>query len=201
MIARTCHGCGVELPVPERPGPPRKWCSERCRKQTLYTGTCVDCSGKTGWSGQVPPHERCNPCAAAHGKVWTDAAIIEAIQAWGDLHGRPPSAGDWNVADRPESSSFPARLDRFYNGARSWPHMNTVRKAFGLWNAAIAAAGFEPRAHDGAEPYAESVPRTVAAYREGVSVPEIARREGVSAEAIYQRLRWAEEPRNRQVAA
>lgn len=203
MTAFACHGCGAELPPLRAPGRPRKWCSDRCRKQTLYTGTCVDCGGRTGYSGQVTPRERCRPCADAHNTVWTAEAIIEAIQAWADLYGRPPSAGDWNVALRPQSSTFSARLERFYNGPRAWPHMNTARTAFGSWNAAIAAAGLEPRAYEGAgmEPYAESAPRTVAAYRDGVSVPEIARREGVSVTAIYIRLRWAGEPRNRKVAA
>ena len=199
MSEYTCHGCGASLVKRGNRAP--KWCSERCRKQTSYTGTCVDCGGRTGYSGQVTPYARCNACAGALKKVWTAEAIIEAIRAWADLYGRPPSAVDWSVVQHREFSTFAAKVERFYRGPRAWPHTSTVVYAFGSWSAAIAAAGFEPRAYAGAESYAESAPRTVAAYRDGVPVPEIARREGVTVEAIYGRLRWAGEPRNRQVAA
>jgi hypothetical protein len=201
VTAYTCQGCGAALV--KRGNRPPKWCSERCRKQTSYTGACVDCGGRTGYSGQVTPSERCNPCAGALKKVWTAEAIIEAIRAWADLHGRPPGAMDWNTSQHRESSTFAAKLERFYHGPRAWPHGSIVQREFSSWNAAVAAAGFEPRPsmRAGAESYAESAPRTVAAYRDGLSGPEIARREGVTEQAIYNRLEWAGEPRRRRVAA
>ena len=68
---------------------------------------------------------------------------MERIQAWGEVYGGPPSARDWNPAQavirgRPDISA------RFYADG-CWPHVNSARRAFGSWNAAIEAAGFTPR--------------------------------------------------------
>lgn len=57
----TCQGCGEEFVQANR-GRPRKWCSERCRKTTLYGFTCRDC-GKRIYSGYPDPdHGRCGEC-------------------------------------------------------------------------------------------------------------------------------------------
>lgn len=73
-------------------------------------------------------------------REWNRGEIIAAILYWNIKYGRPPSAADWNVAER--RGNHEARLARFYDGW--WPHVNTVRHHFGSWNAAIKAAGFEP---------------------------------------------------------
>lgn len=52
--ASRCQGCGDPLP-PSRGGHPRKWCSERCRKQTLYSVPCVACGEPlNGSNGRGP---------------------------------------------------------------------------------------------------------------------------------------------------
>lgn len=59
--ARACAGCGVPLASNRGPGRQRKWCSERCRKRTLYSGTCVECGAPTN-NGTVPPPRLCARC-------------------------------------------------------------------------------------------------------------------------------------------
>lgn len=57
----TCAGCGVEIP-PSKGGPPRKWCSERCRKGQ-YAGTCEKCGKPTnGYDGPGSASSRCGDC-------------------------------------------------------------------------------------------------------------------------------------------
>jgi hypothetical protein len=53
----TCQGCSAPLPPPLRTGRSRKWCSDACRKRTLYAGRCVDCgAGLSGSEGRGPAH-------------------------------------------------------------------------------------------------------------------------------------------------
>ena|ERR1700684_1969033 len=49
-----CAGCG------ERISPLSKWCSERCRRTTLYGGTCEVCGARThGNDGPARAPDRC----------------------------------------------------------------------------------------------------------------------------------------------
>jgi hypothetical protein len=58
----NCAGCGDPLP-PQKRGRPRKWCSQRCRRDTLYSGACVDCGARTsGNNGRAKAPERCLAC-------------------------------------------------------------------------------------------------------------------------------------------
>ena len=94
-------------------------------------GRCVDCGTaiRADQPGRGNP-VRCAPCAAEASRVWTCERIAEAIQTWAAEHdGEPPYANDWNTSAR----------DRRY------PSVRSVRNVFGTWNAAISAAGFEPR--------------------------------------------------------
>jgi endogenous inhibitor of DNA gyrase (YacG/DUF329 family) len=61
-----CQICGAELPSQSR-GKPRKFCSEKCRKQQ-YSTPCVDCGAPTsGNDGHGPrASKRCLPCGSAH---------------------------------------------------------------------------------------------------------------------------------------
>jgi transposase len=61
-IPRECGGCGADLTNTHAK---RKWCSDRCRKDTLYAGECIDCGGATDGvkSGKRRPAERCRECA------------------------------------------------------------------------------------------------------------------------------------------
>lgn len=136
-LARRCQGCGVAIESAPS-GPPRKWCSARCRRLTLYSRPCLDCgaalSGSKGRSKKAPV--RCQKCASAHSgrafKVWTREVVTLAIQEWAQEHGGAgPTSDDWNHS-------------RAELGER-WPHRSTVYREFGSWPAALAAAAVPPR--------------------------------------------------------
>jgi hypothetical protein len=59
--------------------------------------------------------------------TYTDAELLDALRAFADEHGRPPTAPE---ADTPDSDL---------------PTSMTFANHFGSWNAAVAEAGFEPR--------------------------------------------------------
>jgi hypothetical protein len=64
------------------------------------------------------------------------AWVVERLRAWTDETGTPPRATDWSCAmDGTES-----RWEREY---AMWPTIPTVQRAFGSWNAGLAAAGLE----------------------------------------------------------
>lgn len=93
----TCHGRDCTNPVSSR----RKWCSDRCRKQTMYGQPCVDCGRLTNGSDGKRKKPRCVPCASlaviARGtrsdmvrhavrearirEMWADGATMKAIAA------------------------------------------------------------------------------------------------------------------------
>jgi hypothetical protein len=121
MSARTftCQGCGKTGPLTNPHDRRRKWCSDRCRKQTLYGGTCIDCGAPTNGSDGRGPHaaERCVSCAAA-----INGTRLRA--RW-----EPERRDDWD------------RLAEMYLAGASlseiaaefgWTHRGTVSRA--LWN-------------------------------------------------------------------
>ena len=151
----TCHGCGIQLVSSD---PRAKWCSERCRKRTLYSGECRVCGAITnGYDGPGTASSLCRTCAPVENRVWTESRIIDAIRAWHAMFGEPPSAYMWDCA--PDAQPSPSN-DR----ARPWgelhpergeyvtrarvdgtiPYATSVMDRFGSWNAAILAAGFQP---------------------------------------------------------
>lgn len=111
----SCHGCGKQLPPSRGPGRQRKWCTNRCRRQTLYAGSCVDCGAPTnGYNGPGKASKRCVACAAADRKIWTREALIAAIQAWADeTGGIPPTATDWNPS-MAHNLGHPEKAEKFY---------------------------------------------------------------------------------------
>ena len=82
---------------------------------------------------------------------WSEEEIIAKIQEWHGLYGETPSASDWNPSDCNRSARIALarsqrwllRGQRFISGEFPWPR--TVQVAFGSWNNAIRAAGFDPR--------------------------------------------------------
>lgn len=82
---------------------------------------------------------------------WTEEEIVEKIREWAKIHGDPPASSDWNPSDCRRSARISlirshrwlARAARFDDG--EWPWPRTVQLAFGSWNNAIKAAGFDPR--------------------------------------------------------
>jgi hypothetical protein len=82
---------------------------------------------------------------------WSSEEIKQKIQEWVSLYGEIPAATDWHPGDCRRSAAISLaraqrwndRARRFSEGEYPWPM--TVQKMFGSWNAAIKAAGFEPR--------------------------------------------------------
>lgn len=149
----VCHGCDTELPPNRAPGRARKWCSERCRKQTLYARPCMDCGAPRTNGSDSAREPRCSACAAVKGgktkQVWTPAAGLAAIQEWATLHGEPPAVADWNPHAAEHMLHDPARAARWRDADGRWPSFKTVYREFGSWNAAVEAAGFAPRVAGG----------------------------------------------------
>jgi hypothetical protein len=82
--------------------------------------------------------------------VWTRETIIAAILAWAAEYGEPPATHDWNAYSTRHDLHDEARARRFEDAGGRWPTHTTVFGEFGSWQAAIAAAGYEPRpAHGG----------------------------------------------------
>jgi hypothetical protein len=61
----TCKGCEAPIP-PSKGGRPRKWCSQKCRRETTYQRFCVDCDKKLSSSDGNGPNApiRCGACGA-----------------------------------------------------------------------------------------------------------------------------------------
>jgi len=135
----TCAGCGTPLAQPAGGGRRRRWCSERCRKNTLYGHTCVDCGITTTYAGR--PTERCADCARRHSKEdlhsrrarsevsrgrhrLSDAVLVEAVR-------RADALG---LRTAPSYASNSAKY--------GLPSSRTLILRFGSWNAARQAAGF-----------------------------------------------------------
>lgn len=118
------------------------------------TGTCLDCGAVTKYNGHehgVSP--RCPTCAAIErGKditIWTEERVISAIQDWNATYGEPPAIPDWNPYAARYELVDEARAKRWERDRGRWPWFTSVVYRFGSWNAAIRAAGFEPRVSGG----------------------------------------------------
>lgn len=178
-----CAGCGESFPVRNKKALNRaKWCSERCRRQTLYSKPCPGC-GKP-MDGSNGPHvapRRCVACDLEHRHAtahWTRASIVAAIQRWAAEHGTPPTATRWKV-----------------KGDGWWPCASVVQDTFdGRWADAIVAAGF-PRptvgvyGRDGES--MELCAEIRARYEAGESTIELGREFGCYPMAIAYRIRKA----------
>jgi hypothetical protein len=102
-------------------------------------GTCPRCGGP-----KVKPHSAmCVDCRNSDvpSQAELQAWVIERMQTWTHQTGQPPRASDWCCSmDGTES-----RWEREYS---MWPAVPTVQRAFGSWNAGIAAAGLEMHRQD-----------------------------------------------------
>jgi hypothetical protein len=96
---------------------------------------------------------------------WTRELIIEKIREWEARYGEPPCSADWN----PSLARWRAqdwRAERYRDGV--WPSTNAAKRPFGgSFDAAVCAAGFEPR-----RPGPRPKPRAVAPGR-----PDVEQRE------------------------
>lgn len=105
-------------------------------------GDCKDCGAPI--NGGNPGRQKgwCRKCAKKVARLWTTELIVNRIREWNAMYGEPPTATDWN--HRMAHPARRAEVERRFRGGH-WPHLISVQKAFGSWNAAIGAAGFEPR--------------------------------------------------------
>jgi hypothetical protein len=84
-------------------------------------------------------------------RTWTHDKIVERIHAWQLEHGTPPTKTDWDPwRSEKEIERVRAKLQQWVHRNRlitagEWPNSSTVIAEFGSWNAALAAAGIEPR--------------------------------------------------------
>lgn len=140
-VVVSCRGCGESIVAQSRR---RRWCSQRCRKRTLYTGTCGRCGGET-YNGTASPPELCCHCAPKRRTKWTAERVIERIRRWAELHGEPPAAHEWapapSVRARYPGAAWKEIERRLAAG--QWPSVNAVQAVFGSWSAGLQAAGFE----------------------------------------------------------
>lgn len=172
---------------------------EKARVRKLKNArACLDCGKTINTDGRVTNVQlRCVKCAAkvtgAARKVWTEDAIVAAIQEWASIYGEHPRVCDWH----PTQAAYLGREPHpaYLAEPERWPHMHTVMREFGQpggWARAVRAAGFTPRAH-GETDRALAFPSAVAEARrlsaEGLTQVEIARRVGVSPNTVYRRLR------------
>lgn len=119
---------------------------------------------------------------------WTKERILEAIQSWTRLYGKPPSATDWSPAQAKRLGHL-EKVKRFEEGL--WPYVNTVSHQFGGWNEAIRAAGFEPRpvssyGRPGDDP--NVVEQAVGYYRDGKPLSTAAKKAGISVATLTKAL-------------
>lgn len=144
-----CRGCETMVD-PGTSNRKRVWCSERCRKLTLYSRKCPDCGKTINTDGSVTRvSERCVQCNAEHVKAMTRIYIMESFREWHEMFGVPPTAIDWhmamarNIMDRAPNYARKV-INRHESTGRSWPSATTVISHFGSWSAGLRAAGFEP---------------------------------------------------------
>lgn len=145
----------------------------------------ADLATEPASDGDGPIYDFSGPRRTRTRRPYKDEEIVAAIKAWNEAHGRPPTSTDWNPAARRKfAKNLVAKARQHLGLARMfeegpWPSVQTVRVHFGSMNAALVAAGFEPRA-PGRQPVREPEPITREAN-------EIARTEGVS-EDRFRRL-------------
>ena len=112
---------------------------EKAREiKALYEGACRGCGAPTsargGKSDAYEYCKRCHPGAIA--PEWTRERVREAMRAWQQLYGMPPSSYDWSRthASRRGGES----LSRLQDGR--WPAASTVSDLYGSWAQARADA-------------------------------------------------------------
>ena len=144
MATFTCQGCGEEFAYVPKPGPKRKWCSEKCRK-SQYHGTCIDCGGKTDGvaSGYRRVPERCRDCQrnlnaernAALEEMWCDG--VPTVQIAKRLGMTPEAVRTYVDRQRQgKARDLPLRRQR---NREDWPLVERMVRA-GATNREIGEA-------------------------------------------------------------
>jgi len=113
---------------------------DRARKDS-YRKPCPNCGRlMTGSNGNGPDAPSlCRECAKPE-RYWTRDRIIDAVQRFARIHGRPPVVDDWRHAD--PDNGYPAATATYGTDNPGRP------AAFACWADVIEAAGF-PRPYSG----------------------------------------------------
>jgi hypothetical protein len=140
----TCDGCGAPTEQP-RSGRRRRWCSDRCRKRTLYAGTCETCGAATdGSNGRAAAPTQCTTCqhrAATAAAVWPPEALIAEARRWHRLTGLWPTSTDWHSFPGHVRKEVRTTIADFRAATGPWPSSTLARNKFGTWAAFMDAAG------------------------------------------------------------
>ncbi len=98
------------------------------------THPCAQCTGPV-----VGYAELCHRCATRRGnpKRWSARELLDAVAAWEEFEGRPPTTVDW----RPSPNGRPSRWQREFP---RWPPASAARIVFGDWTSMMLAAGHPP---------------------------------------------------------
>jgi hypothetical protein len=180
----TCEGCGVPVEQPRRGR--RKWCSERCRKETRYSRKCLDCGAMCNTDGRVTnPTLRCELCARKHSRALSRQWILDSLADWVERFGAAPSATDWNPSTA-RSKNMHWAADRHAATGRPWPQPSLVIDNFGSWNAGLEAAGLEsrPRGSKRGDPDPSWRAKALKLYASGLGSERVASELGVSTRAV-----------------
>lgn len=151
-------------------------------KLVKYSGECGDCGGRT-YNASTSPPTKCKACRneAVHAAAVERA--LAAIRAWAQAHdGVPPKAMDWQTS-----------ATRVVSGATDEPWTGEVQFLFGTWNAAIEAAGYEPKrvSKFTADELDEVCAELRRRYEAGESTVTLAREFDVGVDLVCWRIRRA----------
>lgn len=100
----------------------------------LKAHPCTNCAGPIIGDGAL-----CRSCTIhrSNPKRWSAQELLDALAAWEDLEGRPPTTVDW----RPAAKGPPNRWQREFP---RWPPASAPRVVFGAWTTMMVAAGYPP---------------------------------------------------------
>ena len=103
-----------------------------------YQGVCRACGAPTtARGGKGDAYEYCKQChPGAIAPTRTREWVRDAMRAWQELYGRPPSSTDWSRTHA--RSRGGEALKRFQ--AQDWPAPSTVVDMYRSWAAAVADA-------------------------------------------------------------
>jgi AcrR family transcriptional regulator len=103
-----------------------------------YQGVCRGCGRPTAFrGGKGDAYEYCKSChPGAIAPTRTREWVRDAMRAWAQRHGRPPSSTDWSRTHARRRGGEP--LQRLRDG--DWPPSSTVIDLYGSWAAALADA-------------------------------------------------------------
>jgi len=98
----------------------------RCFNEDKFKDDCPKCDGKKRISSKIC--SRCYYQTIVDRRVWDEEKVVAAIQKFYEVHGKTPSALQWE-----------------YKHHNDYPTTGTVLNVFGKWNKAIEAAGYKTR--------------------------------------------------------